>query len=311
MILTITMNPSIDMSYPLNELKIDTVNRVKNVSKTAGGKGLNVTRVLHQLNSPVTATGLLGGNFGEFIKQHLDIDGISHDFSPIEGETRNSIAILHDSKQTELLESGPEISLSETEKFMDKFDMLLGKTSVLTISGSLPRGMDKNFYSKLIEKANNKNVKVLLDTSGETLIKSIKNSSKPFLIKPNEEEIEMLMNEKLNLNNYEKLKAQLSNEQFNGINWIVITLGSKGAIVKHKDLFYKVDIPKINVVSPVGSGDATIAGLAKAIFENSDDSTIIKTGMTTGMLNTMEEKTGHVDNKKFTSLFNKIKIYKK
>lgn len=94
MILTVTMNPSIDISYPLDELKIDTVNRVVDVTKTAGGKGLNVTRVLSEFGDSVLATGLVGGKLGEFLVEHID-NQVKKDFFSIKGETRNCIAILH------------------------------------------------------------------------------------------------------------------------------------------------------------------------------------------------------------------------
>lgn len=108
MILTVTMNPSIDISYPLDELKIDTVNRVVDVTKTAGGKGLNVTRVLSEFGDSVLATGLVGGKLGEFLVEHID-NQVKKDFFSIQGETRNCIAILHGDNQTEVLEKGPEV----------------------------------------------------------------------------------------------------------------------------------------------------------------------------------------------------------
>lgn len=308
MILTITMNPSIDMSYPLHELKLDTVNRVNNVSKTAGGKGLNVTRVLHQFDRAVTATGLLGGYFGEFIKHNLDLDGISHDFSPIKGETRNSIALLHNNKQTEILEAGPAISLDEQKTFLNKYDSLLATCSVLTISGSLPSGINSDFYVQLIKKANQSHVKVLLDTSGQPLLEATQSGSKPFLIKPNEKEIEPLIGEEWSSHDQVSLKEQLSYKKFSGIEWVVVSLGADGAIVKHKSSFYKVTIPKIDVVSPVGSGDSTIAGFAKAIYDKADEETIIKTGLTAGILNTLEAKTGCINKANFDHYYNLIEI---
>ena len=107
MILTVTMNPSIDISYPLDELKIDTVNRVVDVTKTAGGKGLNVTRVLSEFGDSVAATGLVGGKLGEFLVEHID-DKVTKRFFSIQGETRNYIAILHGDNQTEILEKDPK-----------------------------------------------------------------------------------------------------------------------------------------------------------------------------------------------------------
>lgn len=99
MILTVTMNPSVDIAYQLDVFNLDTVNRVAETHKTPGGKGLNVTRVLSQVGDDVLATGLLGGKIGEFIQKELDQVGIEHDFSPISGETRNCIAILHEGQR--------------------------------------------------------------------------------------------------------------------------------------------------------------------------------------------------------------------
>ena len=121
MILTITLNPAVDISYKLDYFSLDTVNRVEDVSKTAGGKGLNVARVLHQLGEDVAASGFLGGSLGDFIRTQLAAIGIQDFFVPIDGETRNCIAIIHEGKQTEILESGPVISASEAELFLEKF----------------------------------------------------------------------------------------------------------------------------------------------------------------------------------------------
>ena len=115
------MNPSIDISYPLDELKIDTVNRVVDVTKTAGGKGLNVTRVLSEFGDSVLATGLVGGKLGEFLVEHID-NQVKKDFFSIQGETRNCIAILHGDNQTEVLEKGPVVLVTRKVKtFLEQF----------------------------------------------------------------------------------------------------------------------------------------------------------------------------------------------
>lgn len=308
MILTVTMNPSIDVSYPLDQLSIDTVNRIDKVSKTAGGKGLNVSRVLSQLKAPLTATGVIGGDFGNYLTKQLDGDGISHSFSKIAGETRSCIAVLHEGKQTEILESGPEVSEEEQEAFVAHFESLMTDTDFITISGSLPKGIGHDFYSLLIEKATAADVKVLLDTSGETLKTSIESDFKPFLIKPNETEIADLLGKEINSES--ELIEALKDKEFDGIEWVVVTLGADGAIVKHQKDFYRVQIPTIKVVNPVGSGDSTIAGLAYALSEGKSPEDVIKSGMVTGMLNTQEEKTGFINVDNFDDLFNQIKVEK-
>ena len=121
MILTVTMNPSIDTAYPLaGTLKVDDVNRVELI-KTAGGKGLNVTRVLGHLDDDVVATNLLGDRMGDFIADRMDEDGVSHDFVRIFGENRVCIAALHEGNQTEFFEADPAVSADELDRFTAKF----------------------------------------------------------------------------------------------------------------------------------------------------------------------------------------------
>ena len=307
MILTVTLNPSIDVSYPLDHLKIDTVNRVKTVRKTAGGKGLNVSRVIHLLDHDITATGFIGGYFGKWLENQLDHDGIAHNFFPIDAETRSSIAVLHDGgKQTEILEAGPTIAPEDASAFLDHFDKLLDQTDLLTISGSMPQGLPEDYYTQMIAHAGAK--KVLLDTSGATLKSALEAPVKPLLIKPNEEELAGLLNRPVDKTDYATLKQALTDPIFDGVDWIVVSLGSAGAFVKHQDKFYHAAIPKIQVVNPVGSGDSTLAGLAMGIHDGKSDEDIMKTAMTTGMLNTMEAETGFVDPAKFAEYFAKVTI---
>lgn len=306
MIVTVTLNPSLDMAYKVPHLVMDDVNRVADVAKTAGGKGLNVTRVLHQLGTDVIATGLIGGNIGNYLTDQLNETGVSHDFYNINGETRHSIAILHDDgKQTELLETGPTITPEELLGFSQKFAELSTVGDVLTLSGSVPPGVPKDYYQKLIAHTDKP---VLLDTSGESLLASLMGEKKPFLIKPNLSEIQDVLDIKIDAGDLEQIKAALNNKLFKGVEWVVVTLGGQGAIAKHRDIFYQVSIPKIEVVSPVGSGDSTIAGLAYGISQGMSDEDLLKNGMVTGMLNTRESQTGWINVAHFDELFEQVKV---
>ena len=309
MILTVTLNPSIDVAYPLEHLAIDTVNRVKNVRKTAGGKGLNVSRVIHQLHHDILATGFIGGYFGQWLQHQLDIEGIQHEFLSIHAETRSSIAILHDQgNQTEILEAGPFITKPDADKFLMHFDQLLTQADLVTISGSLPQGLPETYYTLLIAHAQHQNVPVLLDTSGATLRHALEAPLKPKLIKPNDEELGGLLRRHVDKTDFNALKQDLQAPIFSDIEWVVVSLGAQGAFAKHGDKFYHAVIPKINVVNPVGSGDATLAGLAIGIHDNQSDEAILKIAMTTGMLNTMQAKTGFVDPAQFQPYFDQVTI---
>lgn len=199
MILTVTLNPSIDISYSLTEFAIDDVNRATEVIKTAGGKGLNVSRVLKQLGEDVGATGFLGGSLGTFIRNKIRSTGIEDYFIDIKDSTRNCIAILHDNgKQTEVLESGPAISELEAEVFIEKFKTTVKEADVITISGSLPSGLPTEFYNQLLSLASESNVPVLFDSGGTLLEKALTHDHTPFLIKPNETEFADLLEITLN-----------------------------------------------------------------------------------------------------------------
>ena len=306
MILTVTMNPSIDISYPLDELKIDTVNRVVDVTKTAGGKGLNVTRVLSEFGDSVAATGLVGGKLGEFLVEHID-DKVTKRFFSIQGETRNCIAILHGDNQTEILEKGPKIQEKEGQGFLGHFKELLNLVDVVAISGSLPAGLTVDYYANLVHLANQAGKPVVLDCSGAALQAVLESDHKPTVIKPNNEELSQLLGREIS-EDLEELKAVLQEPLFEGIEWIIVSLGANGAFAKHGDTFYKVDIPKIQVVNPVGSGDSTVAGISSGLFHKESDQDLLKKANVLGMLNAQEKMTGHVNMSNYQTLFNQLTV---
>ncbi|WP_439876867.1 tagatose-6-phosphate kinase (plasmid) [Bacillus mycoides] len=309
MILAVTMNPSVDISYPIQDFKLDDVNRVENIRKTAGGKGLNVARVVKQMGEDVLTTGVIGGTIGDYIIQELTKSDIRNHFYKINQESRNCIAILHDSKQTEILESGPSLSAEEGDAFLEKYRELLSEVSIVTISGSLPKGLESGFYRQMVEICREKGIPVIIDTSGEPLRQVLNHNVKPFAIKPNISELFQLFGMEVE-ESTSSLKQLLNNKLFHGIEWIVVSMGAAGAFLKHGGDYYRVTIPAIEVINAVGSGDATVAGLAVALKRKQAVSDILKTAMTTGMLNTMEEVTGYIDPEKFGQFFEMVEVIK-
>lgn len=307
MILTITLNPSVDIAYQLDTFQLDTVNRVENVQKTAGGKGLNVTRVLKQIGEDVVATGFIGGELGNYVKKQLTRRDIKNSFVEIGNETRNCIAILHEGQQTEILEQGPTIQEHEALNFIEHLEIILNNVDVVVISGSLPKGLASNYYVKVIELCKKCGVAVVLDCSGEALKNVLESQQKPTVIKPNTEELSQLIGKNVT-DDIQELKAVLSGQLFQGIDWIVVSLGAKGAFAKHKDKFYRVKIPKINVVNPVGSGDSTVAGIAAGLVHELLDAELLKKANVLGMLNAQEEQTGYVNLEHSEVLYSQIEV---
>lgn len=308
MILTVTMNPAIDTAYQLDKLVIDDVNRVM-PKKTAGGKGLNVSRVLTQLGDDVVATGLLGGHMGAFMGELMDADGIKHDFTPIAGETRICLNILHEGNQTELLESGPEVSADELAAFTAKFDELVKQADCVTVSGSLPKGVPADYYVGLLALATEAGVPLLLDTSGAALNAALESSYEPTLVKPNLTEINALLGTSYTPDQVADLAAALqADERFQGIPWVVVSMGSAGSFGFHDGKVYRAVVPPIPAVNATGSGDSTIAGFAHAIAAGADPVTVLKTGNTCGKLNAMDPQTGHLVIEKWDEVYNAIEV---
>lgn len=294
MILTVTLNPSIDTSYELDHLIIDDVNRVT-PAKTAGGKGINVARVLTQLGDEVLATGLAGGHAGTFFTEMLDADGVANRFVPIAGETRTCIALLHDGNQTELLEYGPDISASELDLFMETYRELADAARCVVLSGSLPRGVAADTYARLIEMADPAKKPVLLDTSGAALDAALEAPVRPTLVKPNLTEINALLGTSYAPEEAVELgRAVMADERFQGIDWVVVSMGGAGSVGYHAGRAWRVKTPPIPAVNATGSGDSTIAGFAHALVAGENDETVLRIANTCGKLNAMDHKTGHL-----------------
>jgi tagatose 6-phosphate kinase len=309
-ILTVTMNASVDITYVLSEFQLSQTNRVATIEKTAGGKGLNVSRVLHQVKGQVCVSGMLGGTTGEFIQNSLTEQGLEQHFYQIQQESRNNISIISGTEQTEILEAGPTVSEEEQQQFVALFKTLLGQVDTVVLSGSLPAGMKPSFYSWLVACAQEQGKQVLLDTSGAALKESIEAPIKPTLIKPNEHELADLLGTTIDPGNLPDLKEKLAAPIFQRIPWLVVSLGAAGAIVKQGEEYYYAKVPKIQAVNAIGSGDSVIAGLALGLDLQEEPTAIIKRGMAYGVLNALEERPGYLKLAKLSEIIAQIEVSK-
>lgn len=304
MILTITLNPAIDVRYEIDNFEVNGIFRGK-ASKTAGGKGLNVSRVLRFLEEEVEASGFLGGNSGDWISKKIESIGIKNSFIKTDVETRSCIAILGKGTQTEILEPGEKISSNFIDKFLEFFKKNFQRFEVICISGSVPQGIQQDIYKVLCEIASDK--KVILDTSGKFLLKGIEGN--PYLIKPNKEELEGMLERELT--SFSDLLEGAKEIKKRGCKNILVSLGKDGAIfIDEKNDVYKVNIPKVSIKNPVGSGDSTIAGFAYGLNQKKSIEETLKLAMACGISNAMMDETGTVDLDVISELLNKVKIEK-
>jgi 6-phosphofructokinase 2 len=259
MIATVTLNPSLDKTVTVEELVVDEANRWTSLRRDPGGKGINVSRVIHELGGETIAYGFIGGFDGEALKHLLRQHGVPFDFTSIKREIRSNF-IITDSKtrrQTRIDAPGPNISRDELRKLIDKITRIKSKPDFLVLAGSVPPGVPADIYRQLIEKAKESGIKTVLDSDNKWLKEGIK--AKPNVIKPNVHEAEELLEVQLRdeLAIIEAVKALVSK----GIEVAAISRGKDGIIVATKEKVLKVTSPQVEVRSTVGAGDSAIAGL--------------------------------------------------
>jgi 6-phosphofructokinase 2 len=259
MIATVTLNPSLDKTATVEELVVDEANRWTSLRRDPGGKGINVSRVIHELGGETIAYGFIGGFDGEALKHLLRQQGVPFDFTPIKGEIRSNFIItdLKTRRQTRIDAPGPHISRDELRKFIDKITRIKTKPDFLILAGSVPPGVPADIYRQLIETAKESGIKTVLDSDNKWLKEGIK--AKPNVIKPNVHEAEELLEIQLRDEAaiIDVVKALVSK----GIEVATISRGKDGLIVATKEKVLKVTSPQVEVRSTVGAGDSAIAGL--------------------------------------------------
>lgn len=305
MITVITFNPSIDRLYKLDTFKVGFVQRANFVNPTAGGKGLNVSKVVNKLGETPTCLGFLGGFNGAYIENELENIGVKNGFTKIDGETRICLNIMdNEGVSTEILEKGPVVSKKDINKFEEKLEEVLKDTTVLVASGSLIQGMPKEYYSKIGEICNKKNIKYILDTSGDYLKLAL--NSNIYLIKPNIDELAALS--EIKINSKEDIIEAAKNLMEKGVENVCVSMGKDGMILLNKDSVYEVEVPKIEVLNPVGSGDSSIAGFAYGTLKGYDLKDCLKLANACGMSNALYMETGYIENDDIETFFKDIKV---
>ena len=256
MIYTVTLNPSIDYVVKLDKLVSGMTNRTTSEEYYFGGKGINVSCVLAELDLNSTAYGFIAGFTGEAIKNGIRNDKIITDFIRLDsGISRINIKIKAE-QETEINTQGPHISEQELEKLLQKIDRI-EDGDTLVLAGSIPNSMPNDVYERIMERISHKEVRIVVDTTRKLLLNSLK--YKPFLIKPNRQELsEIFETEVKTENDIEKYAKEL---QKMGAKNVLVSLGGDGAmLIDETGQKYKAGVLKGKVINTVGSGDSMVAG---------------------------------------------------
>ena len=306
MILTVTLNPAIDKLYLVDRLDPCTVMRVREVRNTAGGKGLNVSRVAARLGEPVTAMGFVGGCTGMLLEKLLDTPNIEKAFTHIEGETRCCINVRDTAAgcSTEFLEPGSPVLQKEKERFLASYREQLPKASVVVLSGSMPQGVPADFYARLVALAKQQGKPVLADTSSAAL-KTVLLAC-PTLIKPNTDELQQLL--AVDVSSMAAVADAARALHAPGIAIAAISLGADGVVAACGEGVFRVRPPRVKTVNTVGSGDSMVAGFAVGLARGLAMEDTLRLAAAVGTANTLTGETGNFLNEDLKRLLPQIQI---
>ncbi|MEU1511873.1 1-phosphofructokinase family hexose kinase [Streptomyces sp. NPDC005811] len=259
MILTVTLNTALDLTYRVPALRPHATHRVTEVTERPGGKGLNVARVLAALGHEVTVTGFAGGATGRVVRERLP-PAIGDALLPVSGATRRTVAVVdtRSGDTTQLNEPGPLITPAEWSAFQEAYEDLVADADAVALCGSLPPGVPVGAYAGLVRTARALGVPVLLDTSGEPLRRGV--AARPDVVKPNAGELAELTG------SHEPLRAT-QDARRRGAQAVVASLGPDGLLAATPEGRWRATPPTRVHGNPTGAGDAAAAGLLSALVE--------------------------------------------
>ncbi|WP_433296180.1 1-phosphofructokinase family hexose kinase [Actinoplanes sp. CA-030573] len=288
MIVTVTLNPALDLTYAVDALVPHGTHRVVTVAERPGGKGLNVARVLQALGEPVLATGLLGGATGDRVAGLLADEGVRSSFVRIAGETRRTVAVVDRGDATGFWEPGPRVTGAEWSLFLAEFRELLGPATVVALSGSLPPGVPIDGYASLIALATAAGVPTVLDTSGPALRAGLR--ATPSIAKPNADELAALLPAFAPPSSAPPSSAPPSSAPGDGAGPrggrragplrladavrslaagpVVVSRGAAGLLAVDGEHVWECVPPEPIDGNPTGAGDACVAALARGLRDH-------------------------------------------
>ncbi len=301
MILTVTLNSSIDKLYLLPTTCPETVMRVKEVHNSAGGKGLNVSRVAAKLGEKVTAMGFVGGYNGQYLESLITDPRIQSAFTHVKAETRCCINCwdLSTNRSTEYLEPGAPVTPEDVDRFFADLDEQLPEADVVAVSGSAPKGVPMDAYGEIIRRCRKAGKPVLIDTSGERL--ALAAAEKPFFIKPNTDEILQLLPDPAERSGDPVSLAEKLH--LSGIDCAVLSMGADGAVMACETGVFRGIPPEITPKNTVGCGDSMVAGFAVGFTRKLPWTECFRMALAVSAANALSLYTGDFDEADYAAMY--------
>ncbi|MBO6047325.1 MAG: 1-phosphofructokinase [Erysipelotrichaceae bacterium] len=279
MIYTVTFNPALDYVIAVDHFKIGLVNRVSEEHIVMGGKGINVAYILNQLGYEAKALGFVAGFTGEELVRGVREEyGITPDFIHVkEGMTRINVKLKSD-EETEINGMGPKITEEDVEKLFAQLDQLQ-EGDVLVLSGSIPGCIRDDIYEVILKRLEDKGILFVVDATGDLLVNVLK--YKPFLIKPNNHEIEEIFD--VTLKGEEDIVTYAKKLQEMGARNVLVSLAGDGSLlVDENGETHRMGVCKGKVKNSVGAGDSMVAGFVAGYLKHGDFEEALALGTASG-----------------------------
>jgi len=307
MIYTVTLNPAIDKTLIIDNFTPNTVNRAELLRSDVGGKGINVSKVIKNLGGQSIAMGILGGQGGKFICDTLIKTGVLTDFIFIEGEVRVNFKIVDKIKNTntDINELGFCVDNAIADELLGTLLSKIKKNDVVVLAGSLPRGLSSKTYAHWITECKKMGARVFLDADGECFAEGLE--AKPYLIKPNIDELSSFSGRELN--SVADIKEMALKIVDSGVAKVVVSLGSKGALFADRNGAFLAEGIKVDVKSTVGAGDSMVAALALSEQSRIDFKKAARTAIASATAKVMCEGTKPPEKCYIEKLIEKVKLF--
>lgn len=283
MIYTLTLNPAIDKTVEIDGLELGGVNRIATMRTDAGGKGINVSKVISKLSGKSVALGIIGGSGGDMIENSLKEMGIDTDFVKVKDETRVNLKIIDTKNKvnTDINEPGAPVSADVIEAVEKKLASVIKKGDIAVLAGSVPKGTPADIYGRLVRLCNAHEACAVLDVDGALMAPGLE--AKPYLIKPNIDELSRLCGKKLVTP--QDAAAPAKELVASGIEKVVVSLGGDGALFVDKNGVYLGHSVDVVVRSTVGAGDSMVAAICLALDRGYSIEELIKLSIATSAAN--------------------------
>jgi 6-phosphofructokinase 2 len=305
MIYTITLNPALDRTLWIQKARDDVSNRILEEKSFAGGKSIDVSKVLKNLGVDNIALGFVGGFAGRELEGRLLNDGIQSDFVRVSGETRTNI-IIHETetgKQLAFNARGPEIRPSELMQFVEQLEKM-PCPELVAIGGSLPPGVNPVIFRKIITLVKRCQAKVVLDVDDEALRVGI--DALPDVIKPNIHELSTLVGR--DLKDLDEIVAAAREINRQGVEIVLVSMGGKGILLVSHGREYLAVPPEVKVESTIGAGDSSVAGFISGLVRGKDLKECLIYAVAAGTATTLHQGTALCQKEDFLMLVPQVKL---